>query len=172
MCVHPERGAIDRALVTGEPIPRLAAVYRASEDALTRHKRAHLPRLLKTAQEATEAQHGASLVQQQQAQAVEEARQALDVVEQLRAVNQASLTVLKQARERGNGELALKAIDRVVRQIELQAKLLGDLDERPVVNVLVSPQWVTVRTALLVALAPYPEARTAAAAALTRLEAG
>jgi hypothetical protein len=59
---------------------------------------------------------------------------------------------------------------RVQRQIELQAKLLGDLDERPVINVLVSSEWVAVRTVLLEALSPYPDARAAVASRLVALE--
>jgi hypothetical protein len=51
---------------------------------------------------------------------------------------------------------------------ELQAKLTGELTERPttVVNVLASPEIQNLTVVLLKALAPYPEARIAAADAL------
>jgi len=94
----------------------------------------------------------------------EATRQALDVLQQLRTINGAALTVLRDARAAQDGDLALKAIDRICRQIELQAKLLGDLDERPVVNVLLSPEWLVLRGQLVAALAPFPEARVAVAA--------
>ena len=45
----------------------------------------------------------------------------------------------------------------------------GELDTRPTVNVLLSPRWVEVRAVLLDALAPFPEARTSAAAALLEI---
>jgi len=96
----------------------------------------------------------------------EETRQALDVLQQLKTINAAALTVLRDARTAGDGDLALKAIDRIHRQVELQAKLLGDLDERPVVNVLVTPEWQQLRGQLVAALAPFPEARVAVAAVL------
>jgi len=67
-------------------------------------------------------------------------------------------------------DLALRSIDRVQRQIELQAKLLGELDERPVVNVTISAEWIEIRAVLLDALGAYPAARTAVAASLLRLE--
>jgi hypothetical protein len=102
---------------------------------------------------------------------VEDVRQALDVVAQLKAINSASLQVLADARRAGDGELALKAVDRVFRQIELQAKLLGELDDRPVVNVLLAPEWLQLRGALLSALTPYADARMAVAGALASLEA-
>jgi hypothetical protein len=120
--------------------------------AVQRHKDEHLP---------------AALVQ---AHAEQDVRQALDVVAQLKAINQASLAVLRQARERGNGELALKAVDRVQKQIELQAKLLGELDDRPTVNLLVAPEWLEVRAALFSALEGHPEARVAVAARLMAQE--
>jgi hypothetical protein len=97
--------------------------------------------------------------------------QALDVVKQLRAINAAALTILDQARQAGNGELVLKAVDRVQRQIELQAKLLGELSDAPTINVLMLPEWLTLRTAILDALMPYGEARIAVAQRLRDLEA-
>ena len=93
-------------------------------------------------------------------------RQALDVFQQLKHINAAALTVLRDAKAAGDGELMLKAVDRVHRQVELQAKLLGDLDDRPQINVLVSPEWVALRGQIVQALAPYPEARLAVAGVL------
>lgn len=153
VCGHPSREAIDRALVGGAAIAALSREWLLSEDALARHRDAHLPKLLRAAH------------------AEAEAGRALDVVAQLRAINQDSLAILRAARAQGEHELALRAIDRLLRQVELQAKLLGDLDERPQINVVASPEWLAVRAALLEALAPYPEARVAVAARLARLEA-
>lgn len=68
-------------------------------------------------------------------------------------------------------ELVLKTYDRIEGQLELVAKLIGQLDERPQINVLVSPEWLRVRGALTSALEGYPEARTALAGALLTIEA-
>jgi hypothetical protein len=103
------------------------------------------------------------------AQEAADVREALDVIAQLKAINSATFKVLVEARETGRPSLALAAIDRVQRQIELQAKLLGELDERPVVNLLLAPEWRTTRTMLLEALEPYIEARAAVAARLRAL---
>ncbi len=99
-------------------------------------------------------------------------RHAIDVVAQLRAINGAAMTVLRDARAVHDGDMALKAIDRIYRQIELQAKLLGELDERPTINILVAPEWIAVRAALIDALAPYPDARAAVSGRLVALGAG
>jgi hypothetical protein len=50
--------------------------------------------------------------------------------------------------------------------VRLLGKLLGELQQPGAVNILVSAEWVSVRTAILQALAPYPEAGRAVAGAL------
>jgi hypothetical protein len=67
-------------------------------------------------------------------------------------------------------ELVLKTAARLQPQIELLARLIGELDERPQVNVLVSPEWVAARAVVLEALSPYQEARTAVAGRLLQLD--
>ena len=147
-CTHRDRHAIEKLIVGGTPNRRIATQFGLSEAAVRRHAAEHLPVALVQAQEA------------------EDSAQALDVLQQLRTINAAALTVLRDARTAGDGDLMLKAIDRVHRQVELQAKLLGDLDDRPVVNILISPEWQQLRGQLVAALAPFPEARVAVAAVL------
>ena len=169
VCTHPERAAIDKALVDGQPYRSIAQHFAASPDAVLRHKESHLRDLLaqvKQRHAAHEATLGAA-VQEQEAAKVE---QAIDIVKQLKAINAASVSILHEARQAGNAETALKAVDRVLKQIEFQARLLGELDERPQVNVLLAPEWVSIRASLLAALGPFPEARAAAAQHLLSLE--
>jgi hypothetical protein len=168
ICTHPERAAIDKALVDGQAYRDIAGHYGTSKTALQRHKEDHLRDLLAAARQR-QAAHEAALgtaVQEQEAARVE---QAIDIVKQLKAINAASLQILHEARQAGNAETALKAVDRVLRQIEFQARLLGELDA-PQVNVLLAPEWVSIRAGLLAALGPYPEARAAAAQQLLSME--
>jgi hypothetical protein len=128
--MHPERAALDKALVDGQPYRYIAKHFGTSVAALQRHKEYHLRDLLAAAkqrQAAHEATLGAT-VQEQEAAKVE---QAIDIVKQLKAINAASVAILHEARQAGDAHTALKAIDWVQRQIELQARLLGELDERP-----------------------------------------
>jgi hypothetical protein len=172
ICSHPDRVAIDKALVAGTPIPRITALYRdTSEDALLRHKAAHLPAVLARAQHQQEAAHAAKLAEQAAAREQQEQAHAIDIAKQLRAINAVSLSILDEARRSSNPAIALKAIDRVQRQIELQAKLLGELDDRPQIDIVLTPEWLTARATLLAALAPYPDARVAVAERLLSLEA-
>ncbi len=152
ICTHAQRAEIEAALVAGTPYRDIARRYGMSKDAVMRHASDHVAKQIAQAQEAREE------------------AQALDVVRQLRAINAAAIAILAAARRTGEHEIALKAIDRIQRQLELQAKLLGEISDAPVVNVMLSPEWLTVRAAMLTALAPHPQARLDVAAALVALE--
>jgi len=153
ICTSPARRTIDKELVAGHLVNRrIAAQHSLAETSVRRHAASHLPASLVAAAEA------------------EDLRQALDVLGQLKAINAASLSVLADARRAGDGDLALKAVDRVQRQIELQAKLLGELDERPVVNLVASPEWLQVRAVILDVLADAPDRRLALVSRLQALE--
>lgn len=151
VCGHQDRAAIDAALVSGAPLRDIALQNGVGHMALQRHKE-HIPAAITQAAEA-------------KAEA-----QALDVVKQLKAINATAVAILAEARALGDRDTALKAMDRIHRQIELQAKLLGDIQEGTTVNIVLSPQWITLRTVIVRALVPYPEARVAVAAALARVE--
>lgn len=85
--------------------------------------------------------------------------EALDIVAQLKAVNGSALEVLQGARRAGDGRLVLLAIDRVQKQIELQARLIGQIDERPQVSIWLSVEWQTIEQVLLDVLSHHPQAR-------------
>ncbi len=141
-CSHPERKDIDGALVAGETLRDIARQYRVGKDVVARHKEAHLPGLLIKARE------------------IEEVADADTLLSRLRDLNRETSAILKEARTKGSkdNDLALKAIARVEKQIELEARLLDVLNDRPVVNILVSPQWLQLRTTIVGALEAYPDA--------------
>ena len=155
ICTHAQRADIDAALVRRDSLRDIAGRFGVSRSALARHSDEHLGPALAKAQDAHEETH------------------ALDVLKQLRAINGACLAILQEARQQRDAHTALKAVDRIQRQIELQAKLLGDLDEAPTVQVavLTSPEWVATRAALMEALRPYPDAQQAVSRALLEVSA-
>lgn len=132
----------------------MAERFGLSLGALVRHRDDHLPAVLRRAHEQTED------------------RYAINVAKQLAAINGAAIAILQAARQTGDHDIALKACDRVLKQLELASKLSGDLDERPTLNLLVAAEWLSLRAVLFAALQPYPDARTAVAEQLVRLEAG
>jgi transposase-like protein len=147
VCTHPELEAMNQALVEGMPNRRIASHYGVTERAVRNHKAAHLPATLAKAQEA------------------QEVAKADDLLDQVRDLQERALVILNKAEETGELRTALGAIREARGNLELLAKLLGELDERPV-NVLISPQWLELRAVIVTALEPHPEARGAILGAL------
>ena len=154
VCAHPERDAIDKALVANAANRRIAAQYAVSEQAIRRHRESHLPQKLTKAEAAAEV------------------AQADDLLREVRALRSKAYALLLKAEAAGDYRTALAGVREARGCLELLAELEGELDRRPVVNLLVVPEWLTVRRALLAALATYPEARVAVANRLMTLEAG
>ena len=148
MCDHPERHSIDEALVTGAPYRSVAKRFGLSESAVYRHKSEHLPSHLLKAKE------------------VEEVAQADDLLEQVRNLQAHALDILERAEKTGDLRTALAAISQARGNLELLGKLAGELDERPQVNLNVSPQWLELRAVIVGALEPHPVAHTAVVRAL------
>ncbi len=80
ICQHPSRAAIDTALVRDGANRRIAAQYAVTEQAIRRHKAEHLPGAMVKAQEQ------------------EDVRSAIDIVQQLKAINGVCWQVLQDAR--------------------------------------------------------------------------
>jgi hypothetical protein len=68
---------------------------------------------------------------------------------------------LHRAEEADNWQAIGAFHSEAVKDLELLAKLLGELDERPVVNLHVSPERLKLRAVIVGALEPYSEARLA-----------
>ncbi len=152
ICSHPQREAIDQALVAGGAMRPLAALYRVSPDAIERHAAAHLPQALSKAQDAAEVAH------------------ADDLLGQLKDLQGRTLSILTQAEEAQDLRTALQGVAQARGNLELLAKLAGQLAQEGTVNLVISPEWVMLRATLISALAPYPDARLAVAGRLAALE--
>jgi hypothetical protein len=143
ICQHSRRPDIDRALATGESIRGIAGRFGVPRTNLTRHS-SHA--VVAAAEAVREAEHG------------------LELWKQLHAINAVCLTVLQQAQRSGDGRLALLAVDRVHRQLELSARLLGQLNDpaaATTVSVTLQSEWPMLRQRIVGALEPFPDAREA-----------
>jgi hypothetical protein len=152
VCTNPAADEINKALAAGRPMRQLAALYRVSADAMERHRADHLP---------------ASLVKSKEAQ--DEAR-ATDVWKELRALRSKAVSILVQAEQQGDLRTALMGIREARACLEVLAELEGELNRNPQVNILVAPEWLTIRAAITDTLRSYPEARVAVAQRLIELE--
>ena len=152
ICDHEQREAIDQELVRGASLRDIAGRYRVSKSALERHKANHLPATLAKAKQAQEVARADSLINE------------------MRELQQITMRILDEAGKSGDHLVALRAVGEARRNLELLGKLLGELDTRPQFNILLSPQWITIRAVLLNALQPFPEARQAVAKALLEVD--
>jgi hypothetical protein len=143
VCEHPEREAIDRALVGDASNRSVASLYDVSEAAVRRHKGNHLPAKLVMAEKASEV------------------AQAESLLAQVRDLQARTLAILEAAEETRQHRTALAAIREARSNLELLAKLLGELDEPSVINLHVSPEGLELRAVIVGALEPYSEARLA-----------
>lgn len=76
---------------------------------------------------------------------------------------------LVETRHADPRDLILKTSRTLEGHLTLLAKLVGELNEQPQLNLVVSPQWLEVRAALLQALGGHPEASQAVAGVLLEL---
>lgn len=151
ICSHEQREEINASLLSGTSLREISERFgNFSIAALHRHKQKHLPQKMVKAAEAAE---------------VVEAGTLLD---RLKALNRETAAILKEARGR-NDDRALRAIARAEKQLELEARLLGELNEGVRVSLTTSPDWLATRSAILRAIDPYPEARRAVLEALDGL---
>lgn len=153
-CGHPQRPEIDRALVDGATYRTIADRYGLSETALKRHKSDHLPGHVAKAQEAAQV------------------ADADDLLKQLKALRNKAISILEQAEKAGDFRTALMGIREARGCIETLMEVEGELDRRGVTNIVINPEWVQIRTAMIVALTPYPDAAQAVAGRLAVIEGG
>jgi hypothetical protein len=149
VCRHSKRSEIDRAILNGDASRLIAARYGASDSSVRRHK-----------------PHVASrIVQAHQAEVLSSADTLLHEVESLK--RRADL-LGSQAEEAKDVRTALVAVRELTRLAELQARLVGAMRDNPG-SVANHPAWHRLRSELLFALQPFPEASGAVVSAIQRV---
>jgi len=153
ICAHPQRAEIDAAAIAGSSNRAIARQFHVGHDAVLRHKADQL------------------LAQLVKARQAEEVSRATDLLTMAMERDQNALALLAKAEQSGDLKTAGQMLRISLVSLELLARLRGELNEQATVNILVTPEWIAVREALLRALWPFVEARMAVAAALAELEA-
>ncbi len=147
VCEHIQVKEIDESLVNGTGLRKIAERFSLSTTAVHRHKK-HLNGTLIKAREVKKITHADSLL------------------EQVKYLQEKSLEILSKAEEIGDYRACTSAINEARKCLELLGKLAGELQDGQTVNVIVSPQWVELRTTIIGALEPHPEAKFAVLRAL------
>lgn len=167
VCSSPHRVDFEAAVIAGEPIVRVAARLSVQRDAAYRHARhmvKHDPKARQDS-ERRDAQRRPNLLVNEasviHAQvAIEHTERVIDKVQRLERDARAICDEAMQ--EGGDRRLALDAIARLTKIVELYARMFGELQpDRPGSELTLSQA-----AAIFAALAPYPEARAAVALAL------
>ena len=146
ICRHPNRTEIDSALIGSGPLRTVADHYGLSKTSLIRHRAKCLPMHLLRAKDDSDLQSASALVKE------------------LRELARKTGEVLTRAMSEKNGDLALKAIARLERQLELKARLLGELEERGTSVQHIEVHYVD--KAVILSAAPRPLATSPARAQL------
>jgi flagellar biosynthesis chaperone FliJ len=158
--------------ITGETFRGLSREYGYSEDALARHKANHLTIDLSEVKAAKEEARAEALekvkaeelkdvkdeVQEGTAARLENAANFLD---QLREIRNRAANLLDQAEASQNMRAAGTFLRELREQIRLMAELEGKISSQPTVNILVNPEWIQLRTVIIQALDPFPQAKEA-----------
>lgn len=113
ICSHKERAEIERLIVAGERYRRISRKFAVSEDALTRHK-VHIREALKKAVEQREVSHAVSVAEQ---------------LAELRRDTEAILSLYKIPVGTDEAYVALAAIARREKQIEIECRRTGEFQK-------------------------------------------
>ena len=143
-CNHADRQSLEKGIlqqtITQQGVADILGVNRSS---VSRHMRDHVQKAV------------AEAISQDK-----ELEDGLNVTRQLIEINQAAREILSEARAKGDNYMALAAIARVEKQLELQAKLLGDIATGINIQIIQSPQFVEFKTLILDILNDYPDVKT------------
>jgi hypothetical protein len=155
ICTHPLRAEIDRVLSDGGVIAHIASDYAVSRDSLQRHRVNHLlPWRRAELESDPELAH-------------------VDPLAEIRSLYHRISDHLARAESEPDNWQAIRAFHAEARKdLTLLAKLVGELDERPQLNILVAPEWLQLKTLIIRALAPHREAQLAVLHALEGVDNG
>jgi hypothetical protein len=166
VCIHTQRHLVELGLIHRVPVRVLARKFGLTKDAVFRHRRMHLtPQMIAaiaTAAHPTE-------VDLEQLQRSESEGLLGSLVGQ-----RARLQLLSEmALEAGSITSATSVERAITSSLELTSKLLGMIIHRHDVrstSILISADYLELRSAIVRALKPYPEAAKAVGRALAELE--
>jgi hypothetical protein len=146
VCAHADLEEINKLLLCSDSYRAIARQFGLSKDALARHKESHIPKELLKSND------------------IQEIAKADALLAQLGEVREKTLSLLDKAEKAADTRVygAPVAYLREGReQIKLLAELEGRLASQPQITIVSSPQWIELRTLIITALEPYPEAREA-----------
>lgn len=148
ICSHAAREEIDSALVRRTPYRAIALRYSVSKDALSRHLNDHLADYV------------------QQALSEYGVGKGVKVLDKLTATLARLDSFLDEAEGNHDAREFVMVAGELRKELELLAKLQGDLQQEGTTNIYLNQEYIEARTLIVQALEPYPDARDAVVGAL------
>jgi len=139
VCSHINRNKIDELLLDGKPYRSITKQFNINESSVYRHGK-HIERNLIKAKE------------------VEQMADADSLMKQIKQLHQKALELLSKAESENDYRTALTAIREARGCLEVLAKLSGELNDNPTINILLNPQYIEFRALVINVLDEYPEA--------------
>ena len=155
ICARDDVEIINRDLFAGVPFEQLHEKYGASVGALHRHKSHTKTQLIFAQSESSE-------------------NTPASVAQRIMELDQCAEKLYRESVKAGDRLNTARALKEMREIVALSARLTGELNNQPQVlhqHIHISPEWAALRSVILNALQPYPEARTALIAALARAQA-
>ena len=162
--------------LTGETYVSISREWGYSEDSLRRHKTNHIAAMVGDIKSIMEQAREAALEEARQKE-IEDLREevasaakdsmasrlevAASYLDQLNEVRARAANLLDLAEASDNLRAAGVFLRELREQIRLMAELEGRISNQPQITLITSPEWVEVRSLVINALEPYPEAREA-----------
>lgn len=143
ICRHEGRFDIDTALVDRSLSYRaIARRFEVSKDAVSRHvSGGHISELLTLAADA------------------QRAAQADTLLDRVEALQRRVEAFLSRVEGTDNYSATLGAFRELRANLELIGEVTKELDRTPTLNLHMNPEWIELRTVIVRALEPHPEAR-------------
>ena len=141
VCMHRDRDTIDTSLVSGTSYRNIAERYGLSVGAICRHYQNHLPETLT------------------KAHSIKESAQADVLLDRIEGLITKAEGLLDYGQTKKQGRDWAAGLRELRKCFELLARVSGELDERPQINLIATEQWIELRTVILQAIDPYPDAK-------------
>jgi hypothetical protein len=168
ICKHEHRVLIESTRIAGASLDNIARKFGVHRDAVHRHMRNHVPDDLRA--EYLAAVPLAELAEK----AAKEGVSLLGYFSIVRATLMNQFQLAASVNDKNGTAVLAGRLNETLREIGRITGEMGDMAARTInigtINVLNSPVYLDLRQELLRALAPFPDARRAVAAALQHLE--
>ena len=153
VCSHKDVDEINSLLLCSDSLRDIARQFGLSKDALSRHKESHIPELLSKSTDL---------------KAEVESTQGNQTLAEVRELKVTALEILAVAQGAGDLKTALMGIREARSCLELCMKAEGQIKDGPQITIVSNPEWIELRTLVINALEPYPEAREAVVYAIRK----